>query len=200
MLPCQIVDELEFSVQQSINSIDSLASTIVSLAHASRQKFPFVTIPEYGVHVAKMLSTTAAITTNYVPVVSTGTQRNEWEQYSSSGNATKNLHLKKYLDTTIHIQDTWKHFYGPLPQNETWASRDVIYNKDGDIPYDDDGASNEDGKLNVNLPNWHTFPFISNSMESPANWGKCTKLLRTINDKACSNTIICSFIFSFNLT
>lgn len=142
--------------------------TVLTAARMSNQTFPFVVIPEFGMHVVKTQSFTGAIATYFNPIV-TFDQRLEWERFSSRNGTA----LPSYVDTTIHLQDKWNNFLGPRPQLYDWPSSDVIWGDDMvnggsmDIPYN---LSRSD-RLDVHIPVWQVFPVVMSSYY-PANWGK----------------------------
>lgn len=153
---------LEHSFHKSVGALDVLALSVVSIARSSDQKFPFVTIPEFGSYAAKVAPLTGALTTSLVPIVRYE-QRLEWEEYA----AGNNTYLKTYVDASHHLQDAWSQYYGPKSQDYSWTSRDIIYGENGNIPYNTARPNRSD----ILLPNWHTFPLVANS-SPPANWGK----------------------------
>jgi hypothetical protein len=136
--------------------------TFVSIARSSNQSFPYVTIPEYGVHVAKALSLTGALGTYLLPVVSSE-HRSEWERYA----ARKNGNVEAWVNKSLYLQDAWDKFYGPMPQNFTWESKDIIHGDFGIIPYNE----SRNDRLDLLLPEWHKFPLVM-TLYSPVNWGK----------------------------
>lgn len=164
----QVLGSIGSSLERSLGAIDSLALTAITTAIMSNQTFPFVTMPNFGIHVAKTQQLTAGVCTYLNPVVHFN-QRLEWEKYSASNNT----HLRSFVNEALHIQDTWEYFYGPMPQNYTWQGHDVIHGDDYenggfyDIPYN----NSQPGRLDIHLPFWHRFPLVITSYH-PQNWGK----------------------------
>jgi hypothetical protein len=148
-----------------LGTVDNLASSVTNLARYSDQKFPFVTIPEFGNLVAKAQQRTGAICTYLLPVISFQ-QRLAWENYSSAHNPNVGM----WVNPTIDIQDHYTYFYGPMPQNKTWSTSDFIFSyTEESIPYME---SQVDDRLDVYLPEWHKFPFVATEDLPAANWGK----------------------------
>jgi hypothetical protein len=79
-----------------------MAMTFANIAEITEQKFPFVTIPNYGLYAAKSMPLTASAITTLLPVVSFE-QRMQWEAYA----AGNNTHLHSWVEETLDIQDHW---------------------------------------------------------------------------------------------
>lgn len=150
------------AITQALGGLDSLAMTIVNIAHQTNQTFPFVTIPDLAVNILKSIPTTGILITGYTPVVSYENRR-EWEKYAAHNKSN----IQSYVNTTLRLQDKWSDFRGPMPQPTTWTPADVIHSDAGDLPYD----TPREGHLNVHLPEWHRFPLAMKTY-GPANWGK----------------------------
>jgi hypothetical protein len=157
-----VLGALGSSIERTLGGLDSLATAFVIIARNTNQSFPFVTIPQYGLQVAKNNQITGSLCTSFMPVISFA-QRHQWELYSA-GNETN---VNSWVDETLALQDNYKHFYGPLPQNKSWESHDTIYGDYGDLPYN---VSRSD-RLDIHLPGWQEFPLIMIN-DYPSNWGK----------------------------
>jgi hypothetical protein len=92
------------SIYNSLLLLDSLSVALVSSAKAKNEEWPFVTIEDYGVRVAKMLPLTDAFLTTLLPVV-TPANRVKWENYSRTHNG--------WVQENFDVQDTWDLYYGP---------------------------------------------------------------------------------------
>jgi hypothetical protein len=71
--------------------------SLVSSAKAQNEEWPFVTIADYGVRVAKMLPLTDAFWTTVLPVVAP-TDKEKWENYSRAHDG--------WVEENFHVQDT----------------------------------------------------------------------------------------------
>ena len=151
------------SISSTLGAVDSLATSIISIANHSNQQFPFVTIPEYGMLVARGQQLTGAVCTYLMPVI-TFDERLSWEYYTSGFNP----HVRDWVVPTQAMQENYTFYYGPRPQNETWQTSDIIYSYDGDgtIPYN----TPRPDRLDIYLPEWHKFP-LAMTVDPPANWG-----------------------------
>jgi hypothetical protein len=134
---------------------------MVVIAAHSNQKFPFVSIPEFAIIAAKAQQMTGTICITLLPVINLD-QRGDWELYSAGNNSN----LAAWVDKTLDLQDNYKNFFGPMPQNKTWESAEGIYDDQGDIPQN---VSRLD-RLPIFLPEWHVFPLVMTSYY-PANLG-----------------------------
>jgi hypothetical protein len=153
------------ALSTTLGTVDNLASSVTNLAIYSGQKFPFVTIPEFGILAAKAQQQTGALCTYLLPVVPFH-QRVSWEIYS----AGYNPNVRKWVNPTLDLQDNYTYFYGTKPQNKTWSTSDFIYSYTEEfIPYME---SRGDDRLDVYLPEWHKFPLVTTESTPAANWGK----------------------------
>ena len=112
-------------------------------------------------HIAKTMPFTGAVETSILPLV-TFDQRDEWEDYA----ARNNTHLLAWVNESQRLQDHWKDFYGPQPQNYSWNASDVIYGDFGTVPYNESRSNRPD----ILLPEWHKFPIVPR-LYAPANFG-----------------------------
>jgi hypothetical protein len=90
------------SIETTLTGLDNLATTIATIVEVSEQKFPYVYIPKFGVHVAKSLSLTSAIGTYHIPVVPLD-QRKEWEAYA----ARNNTYVETWIEDVLALQNNW---------------------------------------------------------------------------------------------
>jgi type II secretory pathway pseudopilin PulG len=77
----KIFQAIGTSLDKSFGLLDSLAVLYVSYAKMSNQTWPFVTMPDFAIRLAKILPLTDAIAVNVLPVV-TAENREKWEAYS----------------------------------------------------------------------------------------------------------------------
>jgi hypothetical protein len=110
------------SLHRTLGLLDSLAVTFVSYAQSQNSTWPFVSLPDFGARMAKVLPLTDAIVCTLLPVVRPE-KRKEWEVYS--------LKNDEWVNKSIALQETWSGFYGPISYE--WQPRGVIYGDDGDI-------------------------------------------------------------------
>ena len=162
-----MLESIGSSFERALGSLDLLAMTFVSIARRSNQSFPFVTIPEYGLHIAKTMPFTGAVETSVLPVV-TYAQRTKWEEYA----ARENDNLLSWVMESQRLQDHWDGFYGPMPQNYEWNASDLVYGDFGTVPYNEPRPN----RPNVLLPEWHKFPIVPR-LYPPANFGTSNQFL-----------------------
>jgi hypothetical protein len=101
---------------------DILATQYVSHARNQNETWPFITLPDFGARMAKLLPLTDAIYLGLLSIVSPE-QREEWEAHS-----VQNDH---WVNQTMMLQETWDGFYGEIIYE--WQPNGVIYGYDGDI-------------------------------------------------------------------
>jgi hypothetical protein len=119
----KIVEAIERSLERTLSSFDSLAVSFVSQAIASNSTWPFVTLPHFGVRVAKILPASNALFVNFLPLVQTK-QRLDWEEYTSQNDY--------WVNESLHLQQTWDGFYGPSIQE--WSPNPSLHYLE-DLPY-----------------------------------------------------------------
>jgi hypothetical protein len=120
----KVLEVIGSTLEKAMGAFDVLAVTLVSSAQAMNQTWPFVTLPNFGVHVAKVLPLSKAIFIQFIPLV-TPENRIEWETYS--------LQNKDWVDETIRVQEKWKNYYGP--KIDQWTAHGIIHGDFGDMPY-----------------------------------------------------------------
>lgn len=125
----------------TLGAIDSYVLHVISQAHDTNQEFPFVTIPDTHVHMAKLGSIGRTIMMQQAHFVSSQ-QRIEWENYTAHNNQWINNSLQQHNtdlhDTTNSVQnistsntETKIHSYdGPSindgPYLPTWQCHPII--------------------------------------------------------------------------
>ena len=76
-----IVDNLRVGIDQKLNTIDTLSTSITNIAQTTNQTFPFVTIPNFSILGNNIRILADALIIHWLPLV-TDQNRLEWEQYS----------------------------------------------------------------------------------------------------------------------
>jgi hypothetical protein len=119
----KIVEAIESSLEKTLSSFDSLAVSLISQAIASNSTWPFVTLPHFGVRVAKILPASNALFVNFLPLVQTD-ERLEWELYASQNDY--------WVNESLDLQKTWDGYYGP--SIEEWSPNPSLHYLQ-DLPY-----------------------------------------------------------------
>lgn len=169
----KVLQSLESSIERSLVALDNLAMITITAARISNQTFPFVYVPDFGKHVAKVAPIMGGTCTYFCPLVKLN-ERKEWEQFASGNNTA---FLPAYVEETIQLQDEYPFYYGPKPQNYSWEFHDTIYRDDYDNPPFSDVVqvkkNSRPDMLDMYLPDFLRFPLVMTSYY-PANWGKFT--------------------------
>ena len=118
----KVFEAIGSSLDKTLGLMDSLAVTLVSYARDKDDKWPFVTLPDFGPRMAKLLPQTDAFTLVILPIVYPY-QRGEWEAYSVKND--------ECVNQSITIQETWDGFYGPIVYD--WEQYGTIHGDFGDI-------------------------------------------------------------------
>jgi hypothetical protein len=118
----KVLDAVGSSLDKTLGLMDSLAVTLVSYAKDKNDKWPFVTLPDFGPRMAKLLPQTDAFNIIILPIVYPH-QRNEWETYS--------IQNDEWVNQSMKIQETWDGYYGPVVYD--WEQYGTIHGDFGDI-------------------------------------------------------------------
>ena len=118
----KVLEAIGSSLDRTLGVLDSVNILLVSHAMQMRDKWPFVTLPNFGEKMAKLFPLTDILKISIAPVVYPK-QRLEWEQYS--------LNMDSWVNKSIRLQETWEGFYGPI--NYNWTAHGTIHGDDGDI-------------------------------------------------------------------
>jgi cytoskeletal protein RodZ len=166
----KVLQSLERSVERSLVALDNLAMTITTTARAANQSFPFVAVPGFAEHVAKVAPIIGSHVTCYVPLVRFN-ERENYELFASEKNTT----VPAYVAETLKFQETYPFYYGPKAETYSWEYRNTIYAEDPvDPPFSDVAHFNttRPGLFDIYLPEIYRFPLVMN-VYAPANWGEC---------------------------
>ena len=100
----KILEAVRMSIDNTLMPMDSLALALVSHAKAQNDTWPFVTIPDYGARVAKMLPMADSIWISVLPVVAPA-DRLQWEDYARGHDS--------WVEESFSIQNKWPRYHGP---------------------------------------------------------------------------------------
>jgi hypothetical protein len=139
-----------------------LATSIVFEAQNTNQTFPFVTIKQLSIQIARCMSVTGIIQqASLVPIVNYS-QLAEWDTYSAAFNAN----LQQWASDAIQVQtSSWyskQHSKTPTNNNSKMQSN----GHDESLQVKSVIENWESPRLSVQdimLPGWQTFPMIYNS-------------------------------------
>jgi hypothetical protein len=114
------------TIDSILGASDNLAVLSVSFARATNQTWPFVTLPDFPVRMAKIMPSTRTFNMNILPLVKPA-RRKEWEAYV--------LQHDDWVNETADVQRDFKNFngvyeYDTMPHN-------IIHGDFDDIPYNE---------------------------------------------------------------
>jgi hypothetical protein len=118
----KVLVAIESSLHRTLGLLDSLAVTLVSYAHDQNASWPFVTLPNFGARMAKVLPLTDAVSITVLPIIHPEI-RTKWEEYSLSNDY--------WVNESIALQETWNGYYGPIDYG--WEPYGRIYSNSGDV-------------------------------------------------------------------
>ena len=113
------------SIEKTLKSLDSLTVSLVSNARVTNQTWPFVTVADFAIRAAKVISISDAVFLSVMPVV-TKAKRGQWEAYCVEND--------QWLNSSIGLQDEYDLYQGPL--DLAYGKNPIIWGDFGDIPYD----------------------------------------------------------------
>jgi hypothetical protein len=120
----KVFEAVGSTLDKSLGAFDTLSVTLVSSARALNQPWPFVSLPDFAMHVAKILPQSKALYIQISPLV-TPANRLEYEYFAAEND--------EWVDETIAIQENWINYYGPTIPN--WTANEVIFGDFEDMPY-----------------------------------------------------------------
>jgi hypothetical protein len=142
----KVFEEIGSSLDNMLGATDSFMVSLVSYAKYSNSSWPFVTMPDFAVKAAKLLSLSKAAIVGTYPLVQTE-QRQGWENYSVTHD--------NWVDEGLSVQKEDTNFKGT--NFEEWSGFGIIHGDTGPVegpgPY---------------FPTWHTAPVVPTY--SPYNW------------------------------
>jgi hypothetical protein len=122
----KILEATGSTLDKTLGLLDSIAVLYVSEADFTNQSWPFVTMPNFAVRMAKVLPLTDAIIINVLPYVK-NELRAEWEAYTVSQHG--------WVEQSMKIQDHWEGYYGPIVYNS--PPNGVLHSDFADLPYNE---------------------------------------------------------------
>jgi hypothetical protein len=105
----KILASIGASLDKTFGMMDNLAVMIVANAKETNQTWPFVTLPNFGIRMAKLLLLTDIPVIGFLPVV-TPHNRKEWEAYASEKD--------DWVNECVSVQKSWKWYRGPLDHHD----------------------------------------------------------------------------------
>ncbi|CAB9510944.1 Receptor-type guanylate cyclase gcy [Seminavis robusta] len=126
----KLMESLGQHLDLTLGSVDAFVYKMVSHAKSSKSEFPFVTVPDFGVQAAKVLSTSVFFYLGSYASVKND-QRLAWENYT----ADPNNHY--WLEENIHqVQVDDPNYHGPIVEDfiTSYQLFDWMVNT---IPYND---------------------------------------------------------------
>jgi hypothetical protein len=153
----KIFEAVGGSLDLSLGAIDSFIVGLLCYARTTNATWPFVTLPDYAVRVAKLRAFSKAFVVGQYHFVR-GDQREEWEEYSFAHDS--------WVTEAMQFQKKDRNFHGKLMSEYK--------------PY---GIHNNDGVVETRdsyLPVWQSGPVVP--VWAPYNW---VGPLRSQSDRLC---------------
>jgi hypothetical protein len=123
-----------------LGTMDAYATHAVSAARATNQTWPFVSVPDGAVHMAKLRSLGKALIIHQTPLV-TREQRADWERYTASNH--------QWAWDAVRVQPEDKNYQGATYDDVYSERSPTIGDFSGIAPYADQY-----------LPTWQSSPFV----------------------------------------
>jgi hypothetical protein len=141
----KIFEAVGGSLNLSLGAIDSFIVGLLSYARTTNSTWPYVTLPDYAVRVAKLRAFSKAFSVSQYHFVN-GDQREEWEEYSFAHDS--------WVTEAMQFQKKDRNFHGKLMSE---------YEPSG--IYDNDGVVE---RRDSYLPVWQSGPVVP--VWAPYNW------------------------------
>ena len=135
------------TLDRTLEAVDSFVVTTASYAEATNSSWPFVTIPNFAVRIAKIRTLAKAVYVGQLQYVSED-QRRAWQNYS--------MQHSSWVEQSIAIQKEDKTYRGKII--EDYNKSEIIYGNYGDVPYGQGSY----------LPIWQSAPVVP--IYPPFNW------------------------------
>jgi hypothetical protein len=145
----KVFETVGSSLDLTLGAVDAFLVSMVSYARSVNSSWPFVTVPDYAVRVAKIASLSRAVVLNQYHLVPED-QRVEWESYSLQNNG--------WVDEALRIQAIDPTYAGKLVND--WHPNGAVDDNFGPVP---PGSG-------PYLPKWQTAPVVPSSVYAPYNW------------------------------
>jgi hypothetical protein len=142
----KIFESIGSTLELTLGAVDSFLVGLVSFARFTNATWPYVTLPDYAVRVAKVRSLSKAVLVTQYHFVTDG-QRTTWENYSVANDY--------WVDESIEVQKNDETYEGKIV-TDYWTRGDI--HVDGD-PYTSPGPY---------LPKWQQAPVVP--IYAPYNW------------------------------
>ena len=143
----KVFESIGSSLDRTLEAIDSFVVATASYAEATNSTWPFVTMPNFAVRIAKIRSLSKATYIGQYQYV-TEEQRRLWQNYS--------IEHAGWVEQSITIQKEDSTYRGKII--DQYNLSDTIYGNYGDIPYGQGSY----------LPTWQAAPVIPRY--PPFNW------------------------------
>jgi hypothetical protein len=147
----KVLSSVGASLDFTMGAVDSLVVNMVSYAHESQSKWPFVTVPDFAVRAAKIKALSNALLLAVYPVVKSDT-RSRWERYTVNHDA--------WVKEGMTLQEKDGSFRGAMDFNfsETTPDLGIITDNNGVRP----------SNYTTYLPQWQMHPVFTTF--APYNW------------------------------
>ena len=143
----KVLASLGSNIDLTLGAADAFATTIMSVAKATNQTWPFVTIPDFGVQAGKVLSLSSAYIINLYTLVQDN-ERKDYEAYMAENNG--------WVDETILLHDKDSSF--SPPKDPDFVSWNVIHGYD-EFDKENPGVDGTD-KPGPYLVWWQGYPVV----------------------------------------
>ena len=108
----RILESFHDTLERKMGAINSMATAITSIAMATQQQFPFVTVPDFEMRGADVRTQTGGLIVHYMPIVE-DEQREEWEEYALANRG----HIDQAYDSDLEQRNRQDEAFGlQLPQ------------------------------------------------------------------------------------
>ncbi|CAB9524593.1 Hybrid signal transduction histidine kinase J [Seminavis robusta] len=145
-----VMGALGGSLELTLGALDTYAIGLVSFAKFTGAEWPFVTLPNMAVRLAKLRTLSKSMAIRHYHIVHDQEQRLKWENYS--------IHHDDWVLDAMHAQLQDRNYHGS--NYESYFAKGSLYNSMGENrSYDEEGPF---------LPTWQNYPVLP--VWPPYNW------------------------------
>ncbi|CAB9503407.1 Peroxide stress-activated histidine kinase mak2 [Seminavis robusta] len=145
-----VMGALGGSLELTLGALDTYAIGLVSFAKFTGAEWPFVTLPNMAVRLAKLRTLSKSMAIRHYHIVHDQEQRLKWENYS--------IHHDDWVLDAMHAQRQDRNYHGS--NYESYFAKGSLYNNMGENrSYDEEGPF---------LPTWQNYPVLP--AWPPYNW------------------------------
>jgi hypothetical protein len=122
----KVVESIAASLVSNLGMLDSFAAGSITIANITNQTWPFVTLPDFAIHAAKLRALSDGLYVSLQPVVN-NEQRLPWEKYARENSG--------WVNESRLLQESDEYYYQNVSFDDSNLTRTIV-DLDGTLSYD----------------------------------------------------------------